>query len=85
LGIEPQEASFRDFAGVIVSSQQLEDVPQKITDLLENGDSFSLTMQSLRTQMVFNLGNSIELGAAKIARLANEKALERQASEQRQA
>jgi YidC/Oxa1 family membrane protein insertase len=73
LGIEPQEASFRNLAGVIVSPQHLEDVPKKITDLLENGDSFSLTMQSLRIQMVFNLGNSIELGAAEIARLANEK------------
>jgi hypothetical protein len=31
-------------------------------------------MQALRPQMVFNIGNSIELGAREIARLADEKA-----------
>lgn len=84
LGIEPQEASFREVAGEIVSPQQLAEVPQKIAGLLENRESFRRTMKSLRAQMVFNLGNSIKPGASEIARLADEKALERQAREQSQ-
>jgi YidC/Oxa1 family membrane protein insertase len=85
LGIEPQEASFRELAGEIVSPQQLEEVPQKITGLLENKEGFKLTMRTLRSNMVFNLGNSIALGASEIARLAGEKALERRQTEQSQA
>jgi len=73
LGIEPQEAAFRQLAGDIVSPQRLDEVPQKIASLLESKDSFSQTMTALRKQMVFNLGNSIELGAREIARLADEK------------
>ena len=82
LGIEPQEAAFRQLAGEIVSPQRLDTAAEKIAGLLENRDSFKLTMKSLRSQMVFNLGNSIELGAREIARLADEKAFERQTREQ---
>ena len=82
LGIEPQEVSFRELAGEIVSLQHLDEVPQKIAGLLENKENYRLTMKSLRTDMVFNLGKSIKTGAAEIARLAGEKALERQAKEQ---
>lgn len=74
LGIEPQEAAFRELAGAIVSPQHLDQAPQKIADLLENKASFSKTMRALRSQMVFNPGSSIELGTREIARLADEKA-----------
>jgi len=82
LGIEPQEVSFRELAGDIVSPQQLDEAPQKIASLLENKKSFRQTMTNLRPQMVFNIGSSVELGAREIARLADEKALERQLGEQ---
>ena len=81
LGIEPQEASFRKLAGDIVSPQQLAEAPEKIARLLENQQDFRQAMEKLRSQMVFNIGNSIELGAREIARLADEKALERKAEE----
>ena len=81
LGIEPQEASFRELAGDIVSPQQLAEAPEKITRLLENQQDFRQAMEKLRSQMVFNVGNCIELGAREIARLADEKALERKAGE----
>jgi len=81
LGIEPQEASFRELAGDIVSPQQLAEAPEKITRLLENQQDFRQAMEKLRSKMVFNIGSSIELGAREIARLADEKALEREAKE----
>ena len=81
LGIEPQEASFRELAGDIISPEQLAEAPEKIARLLENQQDFRQTMEKLRSQMVFNIGSSIELGAREIARLADEIALERKAEE----
>jgi len=81
LGIEPQEASFRELAGDIVSPQQLDEAPDKIAHLLENQEDFRQAMKKLRSQMVFNIGSSIDLGTQEIVRLADEKALERQARE----
>jgi YidC/Oxa1 family membrane protein insertase len=82
LDIEPMEASFRKLAGDIVSPAALDEVPGKIAHLLEGGETFRQTMQELRAEMVFNLGHSTELGAGEIARLADEKAAERQTREQ---
>jgi len=81
LGIEPQEASFRELAGEIVSSQQLHEVPDSIARLLEKRENFRQAMRKLLPQMVFNIGNSIDAGAREIARLADEKARERLARE----
>jgi len=85
LGIEPQEASFRELAGDIVSPQHLVEAPEKIAHLLGDRQNYRQTMEKLRSQMVFNIGNSIALGAREIARLADEKASERQHREQTRA
>ena len=82
LEIEPLEASFRALAGDIVSPQNLAEAPGIISRLLEKPAEFGQTMQALRSQMVFNIGNSTELGACEIARLADEKAAERMVREQ---
>ncbi len=79
LGIEPQEAAFRQLAGDIVSPQNLDEVPQKIDQLLQGQESFRRRMQELRSQMVFNIGNSVQAGANEIARLADEIATQRRA------
>jgi hypothetical protein len=81
LEIEPLEASFRALAGDIVSPQNLAEAPGIILRLLEKPAEFGQTMQALRSQMVFNIGNSTELGACEIARLADEKATERMVRE----
>ena len=78
LEIEPLEASFRKLAGDIVSPQNLAEVPGKISRLLDTREEFQQAMRTLRPQMVFNIGNSIELGAREIARLADEAALARE-------
>jgi YidC/Oxa1 family membrane protein insertase len=79
LGIESQEVAFRELAGDIVSPQHLDEVPEKIDHLLQDQASFRQHMQTLRSQMVFNIGDSIQAGAKEIARLADEIASERQA------
>ena len=79
LEIEPLEAAFRTLAGDIVSPECLDEIPGKIDQLLQDQDSFRQRMEKLRSQMVFNIGNSIQAGAGEIARLADEKAAERKA------
>jgi hypothetical protein len=81
-GIEPQEAAFRELAGDIVSPQLLEEAPDKIARLLEHQENFSQAMVKVRSQMVFNIGHSIEKGAREIAGVADEKAAERKLREQ---
>jgi len=78
LGIEPREIAIREMAGDIVSPQHLDETPQKIDSLLQDQDSFRQRMQQLRSDMVFNIGNSVQAGAREIARLADEKATRRQ-------
>lgn len=79
LDIEPQEAAFRQLAGDIISPQNLDEVPQKIDQLLQGQESFRQRMQKLRSQMVFNIGNSVQAGASEIVRLADEIATQRRA------
>ena len=81
-GIEPQEAAFRALAGDIVSPSLMAEAPDKIARLLEHQDDFSQKMAKIRSQMVFNIGHSIEYGAREIAGLADEKAAERKLREQ---
>jgi YidC/Oxa1 family membrane protein insertase len=79
LGIEPQEAAFRELAGDIVSPENLDEIPEKIDQLLQGQESFRRRMQELRSEMVFNIGDSIQAGANEIARLADEIASKRDA------
>lgn len=81
LGIEPLEISFRAHSGDVVAPEKLEETVEKIARLLENRSELSLSMETLRRQLVFNIGDSVELGAREIARLADEKAAERKAGE----
>ncbi len=81
LGIEPQEAAFREQAGEIVSPSRLEVVPAKIARLLESREVIKQRMLEMRPDMVFNIGSSIERGAREIARLADQAAAQRQRRE----
>ncbi len=72
LGIEPLEVKFRSQSGAMVSPQQLDDVPQVIARLLENRDVYKKKIRTIRPDMVFNLGNSVSLGAREIMRLADQ-------------
>jgi len=81
LGIEPIESAMRLKLGSIVSPGCLEEVPQAISDLLNDRQTFSGRMRTLREHWVFRLGHSIADGAAEIARLAKRQRLQREARE----
>ncbi len=82
LGMEPVEDSMRRELGSIVSPDDLDQVPPAIAELLGAGGEFARRMRALREQWVFHLGDSIALGAAEIARLAEEQKRQRLAREQ---
>ncbi len=78
LEIEPLEVSVREQVGCVVSRRNLQDIPQEITNLLKVKQAHGRKMQELRKLTVFNIGNSVELGAREIARLAHKQARQRQ-------
>jgi YidC/Oxa1 family membrane protein insertase len=77
LGIEPMESAIRSRVGEIVSPDALETVPGKIRDLLSKRTEFTRQMRELRQRMVYHLGNSVPNGATELARLAEQKAMDR--------
>jgi len=82
LEIEPLEVSIRELVGELVSPGNLDSVAPRINRLLENRLESTQGIEALRQKLVFNIGSSIKLGAAEIARVADRIARERLAIEQ---
>jgi len=82
LCIEPIESTMRLQLGSIVSPERLEQVPQTVFGLLNDGAEFASRMRVLREKWVFRLGHSIADGAAEIARLAENQRLGRLARDE---
>jgi YidC/Oxa1 family membrane protein insertase len=72
--IEPFEVSIRERAGKVVAPEDLDHLPAAARQLLAAPDAFAREIQSLRESAVFNLGNSVEMGATELVRLARERA-----------
>ena len=70
LGIEPMEVSIRSEVGMVLSPEELEKAPTMIDSLLSDPDQFSERITSLRKRIIFNLGESVEVGAKEIAKIA---------------
>jgi len=73
LEIEPIESSIRKKIGAIISPDHLEQVQEKIYDLLAHREEFARRARELRDHSVFRLGHSISAGAAEIVRLADQQ------------
>jgi YidC/Oxa1 family membrane protein insertase len=73
LGIEPMESAIREQVGEVLSPGALDQAPAAIERLLADPDRFREQVRSLRDQLVFNLGRSVQTGAREIARLAAER------------
>jgi YidC/Oxa1 family membrane protein insertase len=73
-GMEPLESSIRRQAGDIVAPDQLQRAPEKIWELLSRHTEFTTRIRELRQHQVFNLGRSIEAGAAELVRIADQQA-----------
>jgi hypothetical protein len=72
MGIEPFESFVRDKIGSIVSPDNLATVPAEIKALLKDPAAFRSSVQQLRNEWVFNLGDSSAAGARAIAELARQ-------------
>jgi YidC/Oxa1 family membrane protein insertase len=69
LGLEPLELSLRTEIGVVVSPQELDTIPQVISDLIRSEPFYRERIRVLRGQYSYNFGHSSEIGARHIADL----------------
>jgi hypothetical protein len=63
LNIEPLELSLRSKLGVVVSPEDLKNVPEEIIKLIERKEYYKKHIQELRKQHIFSFGHSSEIGA----------------------
>lgn len=73
LEIEPIESAIRDKIGAIISPEHIQQVDEKIYDLLARRDEFARRARELRSEAVFRVGQSVPAGAAEIVRLADQQ------------
>ncbi|MDO5577381.1 MAG: CDP-glycerol glycerophosphotransferase family protein, partial [Fibrobacter sp.] len=71
LGIEPMEISIRNKAGKVLGLSELEKAPEMIRQLLAEPQAFKEKITKLRSEMVFNLGNSVAVAANEIIKIAD--------------
>jgi len=69
---EAIETNIRSEIGDIISTNELEKIPEKINYLLENLDKFRKQIREVRSKTVFNIGKSAIMGAKYIANIADE-------------
>jgi YidC/Oxa1 family membrane protein insertase len=71
LGLEPMEVSIRNKVGRILDPLELDKAPDLIEQLLSDPHCFREKISRLRSEFVFNLGNSVDAGAKEIAKIAS--------------
>ena len=69
IGIDPIEVKLRSEIGAIVTLERLRDVPHLVEELCADTSTWKGRIQELRTQWVYNVGNSGDAGANYIANL----------------
>lgn len=69
LEIEPLELSLRSVIGIIVSPENIENVPSLVKELIVNKRTYREKIVECRNQHVSNFGNSAEIGAQYISEL----------------
>jgi len=63
IGIEPLEISIRSEIGVVVNPDNLDLVPIKVHELLENSSLYKKHLADLRNKHIYNFGKSSDIGA----------------------
>ena len=69
----PIEESFRKQLGDTVSTRQLDKIPEKLDYLYKNLEAFRKQIIQIRSEAIFNLGRSGQVGAKFIAQIADEQ------------
>ena len=71
LSLEPIEISLRNKIGHIVSPENIENIPTIIKNFENDVPNFSQQIKEIRTNIVFNVGNSAPIGAKYIQNLVS--------------
>lgn len=73
IGIEPLESSIRSKIGRIIHPDKISNIAESIEELYKNKSAFVDNIQQVRSDSIFNLGNSLEKAANKIIKTANKQ------------
>jgi len=71
--LEPFEEKFRQEVGEIISLKDLNGLPKKVWEMLENHKINSQKLNFLRRDSIYNLGKSAKTGAEEIINLKSTK------------
>ena len=71
ISIEPIEVSIRDIIGHVVSPNNLEKIPEIIKNI-KNDNSMNEQIRKIRSETVYNIGNSVKIGSEIIEKMYNE-------------
>jgi len=71
LSLEPIEISLRNKIGHVVSPENIENIPTIIKNFESDVPNFSQQIKEIRTNIVFNVGNSAPVGAKYIQNLVS--------------
>ena len=69
--MEPIEISIREKIGHVVSPNNLEKIPEIIKNI-KNDNSMSEQIRKIRSETVYNIGNSAKIGAGIIEKIYEE-------------
>jgi hypothetical protein len=69
IGIEPIEIEIRKKIGHIISPKKIEQIPELIRKIRKNNLEFEEEIKTLRSNIVYNIENSAEIGAVYIKEL----------------
>ncbi len=70
--MEPLELSLRKEIGTIVSPEELESVSQIVADMIVNRSAYKEKIIELRGSYVYAFGNSSDVGAEYIVKIASD-------------
>ena len=71
ISIEPIEVSIRDKIGHVISPNNLEKIPEIIKNI-KNDNSMNEQIRKIRSETVYNIGNSVKIGSEIIEKMYNE-------------
>ena len=72
LSIEPIEILIREKIGTLVSPDNIEKIPDILTNLNQNTEGFTKELNSIRQNTVFNIYNSSKIGVNYIQKIIND-------------
>ena len=71
ISIEPINVSIRDKIGHVISPNNLEKIPEIIKNI-KNDSSMNEQIRKIRSETVYNIGNSVKIGSEIIEKMYNE-------------